>query len=328
MRRCRTPAAAAAAAMLAAALALGAAHASEAGGPPAEVAPASATERGATIERRVTAPMGWEPGVPIELDVRVTLPEGASVAFEPAGRTLGAFDVRDARVMPAVPGEPARFRVTLVAWEDGDLEVPAVAATVTLADGTTVPLASPVAAVTIGSLVGEDVPLTELAAGDIRDAVEIDDGRWIWWLAAGLAAAGALGFTWWLMHRDRPVPVEPPLPPHAWAMRELARLAADDLPARGEVDAFFVRLSSIVRTYIEGRFGIAAPDRTTQEFIREASRHPDLSGDHGRALADVLRSADMVKFAAARPAADACGDALDRMRAFVEATAPRGEAAP
>jgi hypothetical protein len=111
-------------------------------------------------------------------------------------------------------------------------------------------------------------------------------------------------------------------------MRELARLAADDLPARGEVDAFFVRLSSIVRTYIEGRFGIAAPDRTTQEFIREASCHPDLSGDHGRALADFLRSADMVKFAAARPAADACGDALDRMRAFVDATAPREEAAP
>jgi hypothetical protein len=266
--------------------------------------------------------------VPIELDVRVTLPEGASVAFDPAGKTLGAFEVRDARVTPAAPGEPARIMVTLVAWEDGELEVPAVAATVTLADGTKVSLASPVAAVTIGSLVGEDVPLTELAAGDIRDAVEIDDGRWMWWLAAGLAAAGALGFTWWLMHRDRPVPVEPPLPPHAWAMRELARLATDDLPARGEVDAFFVRLSSIVRTYIEGRFGIAAPDRTTQEFIREASRHPDLSGDHGRALADFLRSADMVKFAAARPAADACGDALDRMRAFVEATAPREEAAP
>lgn len=318
----------AAAAMLAAVLAIGAGRAAVAGAPPAEVAPASVTERGATIERRVFAPMGWEPGVPIELDVRVTMPAGASVAFDPAGRTLGAFDVRDARVTPAAPGEPARILVTLVAWEDGELEVPAVAATVTLADGTKVPLASPAATVTIGSLVGEDVPLTELAAGDIRDAIDIDDGRWIWWLAAGAAAAAALGFTWWLMRRPRPVPAEPPLPPHERALRELARLAADDLPARGEMDAFFVRLSSIVRTYIEGRFGIAAPDRTTQEFIREASRHPDLSGDHGRTLAEFLRSADMVKFAAARPAADACGDAMDRMRAFVDATAPRAEAAP
>lgn len=83
--------------MLAAALALGAVRASEAGGPPAEIAPASITERGATIERRVIAPMGWEPGVPIELDVRVTLPEGASVAFDPAGKTLGAFEVREDR---------------------------------------------------------------------------------------------------------------------------------------------------------------------------------------------------------------------------------------
>ncbi|MFM8697554.1 MAG: hypothetical protein ACKOF7_02610, partial [Phycisphaerales bacterium] len=92
MRRAGIRAAAAAVTMLAAVLALGAAHAPGAGGPPAEVAPASVTERGATIERRVTAPMGWEPGVTIELDVRVTLPEGATVAFEPAGKTLGAFD--------------------------------------------------------------------------------------------------------------------------------------------------------------------------------------------------------------------------------------------
>ena len=312
-------------AVLAWTVAVGGVRAAAHAAPPAEVAPASVAERGATLERRVTAPMGWEPGVPIELEVTVALPEGASASFDPPGKTLGAFDVREATVTPASPGMPARLRVTLVAWEDGDLEVPGVTATVTLADGTKVPLASPAATVTLGSLVGEDVPLTELAAGDIREAIDIDDGRWMWWLAAGLAAAGGLGFTWWLMRRPHAVPAAPPLPPHAWAIRELERLAADDLPARGEVDAFFVRLSSIVRTYIEGRFGIAAPDRTTQEFIREASRHPDLSGDHGRALAEFLRAADMVKFAAARPAADACGGALDRMRAFVDATAPRPE---
>jgi hypothetical protein len=312
-------------AVLAAALAVGEVRATAPAAPPAEVAPASVVERGATLERRVTAPMGWEPGVPIELEVTISVPDGASASFDPVGRTLGPFDVREATVTPASPGVPARLRVRLVAWEDGELEVPAVSATVTLADGAKVPLASPAAAVTLGSLVGEDVPLTELAAGDIRDAIDIDDGRWMWWLAAGIATAGALGFVWWLMRRPHAVPPAPPLPPHAWAIRELERLAADDLPARGEVDAFFVRLSSIVRTYIEGRFGIAAPDRTTQEFIREASRHPDLSGDHGRALAEFLRTADMVKFAAARPAADACGGALDRMRAFVDATAPRAE---
>ena len=314
-------------AVLAAAMAIGDVRATAPAAPPAEVVPATVAERGVTLERRVTAPMGWEPGVPIELEVTVALPEGASASFDPPGKTLGAFDVREATVTPASPGMPARLRVTLVAWEDGDLEVPGVTATVTLADGTKVPLASPAATVTLGSLVGEDVPLTELAAGDIREAIDIDDGRWMWWLAAGLAAAGALGFTRWLMRRPHAVPLPPPLPPHAWAIRELERLAAEDLPARGEVDAFFVRLSSIVRTYIEGRFGIAAPDRTTQEFIREASRHPDLSGDHGHALAGFLRTADMVKFAAARPAADACGEALGRMRAFVDATAPRTEEA-
>jgi hypothetical protein len=109
-------------------------------------------------------------------------------------------------------------------------------------------------------------------------------------------------------------------------MRELDRLDADGLPARGEVDSFFVRLSGIVRTYIEGRFAIAAPDRTTQEFLREASRNATLAGENERELGAFLRTADMVKFAAARPADETCAQAMRSMRAFVERTAPRPEA--
>ena len=128
---------------------------------------------------------------------------------------------------------------------------------------------------------------------------------------------------WWLRSRGSAPEAEPALPPAEWARRELDRLAADDLPRRGDVDGFFVRLSDIVRAYIEGRFAIAAPDRTTQEFLREAARHPDLAGERARELGAFLRTADMVKFAAARPPEDACAAAMLGMRRFVEQTAPR-----
>jgi hypothetical protein len=209
-----------------------------------------------------------------------------------------------------------------VAWDAGAVEVPAVEVTAMLADGTEAKVALPAVTVDLSSLLGEGVPLTELAS-DIRGPVDISTGSWLWWTAAGTAAAAALAFTWWLRSRGAAPEPEPPLPPADWARRELDRLEAEDLPRRGEVDGFFVRLSDIVRTYIEGRYAIAAPDRTTQEFLREASAHPDLAGDRALDLGRFLRTADMVKFAAARPPEDACAAAMRDMRRFVEQTAPR-----
>jgi len=165
------------------------------------------------------------------------------------------------------------------------------------------------------------VPLTELAHG-LRDPVDIPTGAWKRWAVAIAGVALCLGFVLWLMRRRSAAPPPPPLPADQWALREIERLEAERLPERGEVDGFFVRLSDVVRTYIERRFGIAAPEQTTQEFLRAAGRHPDLAGGHERTLAQFLRTADMVKFAAQRPAGTECGRALDAMRGFVRATAP------
>jgi hypothetical protein len=129
------------------------------------------------------------------------------------------------------------------------------------------------------------------------------------------------------MSRRAPDAPEPELPAGEWAMLELARLEQERLPERGEVEGFFVRLSDVVRAYVERRFAIAAPDRTTQEFLREAAHHPDLAGEHERTIGAFLRSADMVKFAAARPGTETCDNALAAMRGFVERTAPKPETA-
>lgn len=287
---------------------------------PPQRAVRQAEESGGLKAVRTIDAAAWQPGAPISMTVSASAPEGASVRMPALDGTFGAFDVRpDGRTARDAGADV--LQVTLVAWDAGPVEVPAMEVAATLADGTEARITLPAVTVELASLVGDDMPLTELAS-DIRGPVDIATGRWAWWAAAGAAAVAALAFTWWLRSRGAAPPPEPPLAPAEWARRELDRLDADALPRRGDVDGFFVRLSSIVRTYIEGRFAIAAPDRTTQEFLREASTHPDLAGDRSRELGAFLRTADMVKFAAARPPEETCAEAMRAMRGFVESTAP------
>lgn len=282
-----------------------------------------ATAGALRVTRTLDAPR-WQPGAPITMTVVATAPGAREERIPAIGDEYGPFD---AKTPPAATPRSTSMRtVLLFAWEAGPAEVPAMEVSATLDDGSTVTATLPAVTVELESLLGDGVPLTELAAG-IRDPVEIDARTWAWWIAAGIAAVAAVAFTLWLRRRGHREAVEPPLPPAEWAMRELDRLEADALPAHGEVDSFFVRLSGIVRTYVEGRFAVAAPDRTTQEFLREAARHPVLGGENERELGAFLRTADMVKFAAARPADEACAQAMRSMRAFVERTAPRPEEA-
>lgn len=283
---------------------------------------------GIEVRRAVRAPQGWQVGLPFELRLEVTSPPGTAVRFPALPDEWGTLEVRGQRVEPAADDRPATFAASLVAWDAGPAELPAMAVECALADGSARTVEVPATSVEVGTSLEDDTPLTELPA-DIRGAVEIADPRWGWWAGAVVLAAAALAGTWWLRSRGRASGAEPELAPHERARRELERLALERLPERGEVEPFYVRLSDIVRAYVEGRFGIAAPERTTQEFLREASRDPRLAGEHERELAGFLRSADMVKFAEARPDPDACGRSLDSMRSFVERTAPvPEEAAP
>jgi hypothetical protein len=295
-----------------------------------ERAPAQARveQQAADGELRVTRTLdakAWQPGEPITLRITATAPAGMSVRMPSLGDTAGAFDVRPVKGGTAAPGETL-LAADLVAWDAGSLEVPAMEVSATDADGKTLTAKIPAASVTLTSLLGDDMPLTELASG-IRGPVDIGGRPWWWWAIAAAAVVVGGVAVWKLMSRRAPEAPEPELPAGEWAMLELARLEQERLPERGEVEGFFVRLSDVVRAYVERRFAIAAPDRTTQEFLREAAHHPDLAGEHERTIGAFLRSADMVKFAAARPGTDTCDNALAAMRGFVERTAPKPEAA-
>src|SRR5439155_17507093 len=104
------------------------------------------------------------------------------------------------------------------------------------------------------------------------------------------------------------------------AMDAIHRIDMAGWLEQSQVDRFYTELSGVIRHYVEDRFGLRAPERTTEEFLQELTQRPILSGEQRLALAHFLEQCDLVKFAQVRPTAGEGQAALHAARAFVEAT--------
>ncbi len=120
---------------------------------------------------------------------------------------------------------------------------------------------------------------------------------------------------------SRPVrpPRPAPRPPELVAAEALARLRGRLPRTRDEVPAFVVEVSGVLRTYTEERFGLRAPESTTEEFLSLAAAHPALA-DQREMLGGFLAQCDLVKFAGVRPDPRGMPDVLAAAERFVDTT--------
>lgn len=139
------------------------------------------------------------------------------------------------------------------------------------------------------------------------------------WIALGLAAAG-LGWAWVRFGRRKKEILDPPKPAHLIAEIELDRLMRESLLDRGEIEKFVTRLSDILRRYIENRFQLKAPRRSTEEFYEELQTSPVLDAAQKGIVVEFLRRADLVKFAADPMDPTNAIQLLDTVRRFVRQT--------
>jgi hypothetical protein len=119
---------------------------------------------------------------------------------------------------------------------------------------------------------------------------------------------------------------DPVLPPHELAYRQLQEIIDERLIERGELKLFFSKISDVLRSYIENRFGIHAPKRTTEEFLSDIGRDASFPSDYKGLLVGFLQNCDLVKFAEHFPSPEEAAKAVDSCRAFVDAT--RDSASP
>ena len=148
-----------------------------------------------------------------------------------------------------------------------------------------------------------NTPLPSLsAANDIRDIkppIEISAGwAWLWQLLILLALAVAAFLLWrWWKNRKMNVVLPPPVPAHVRAKQKLA----EALALITQPKPFVIAVSDTARTYLEERFDFHAPERTTEEFLRELAGTKLLLPEQKNSLGGFLASCDLVKFARYEP---------------------------
>ncbi len=92
--------------------------------------------------------------------------------------------------------------------------------------------------------------------------------------------------------------------------------------------AFAHEVSEAVRAYVEARFHIRAPRRTTEELLAELAQAPGSPLVRWRApLADFLVSCDLVKFGGVSLREDEIDALVQSARTFVDTSAVKGPAA-
>lgn len=138
-----------------------------------------------------------------------------------------------------------------------------------------------------------------------------------WLVASGLAVLLAILVVAGLRRRNRRL-IEPRRQTaEEIAQAALAQLLAENLPGRGLVKEFYLRLTGIVRQYVEDTTGIRAPEQTTEEFLRDMRSRAVFPPERAVQLAEFLEAADLVKYAGQQPEESQLDQAIARAHEFV-----------
>ena len=277
----------------------------------------------------------------VVLTIEADAPEGYDAVLPGFGEKLGEFGIRDYRDEPPrlTPDRRivSRKVYTLDPFLSGDYIIAPMKVTFhrkadsnTVAEGATGDAESGEHQVTteeitirVHSLLEKDQK--EMALNPIRGPLTLPAGpfpaRYVL-LWVGAAAAIAVG-TWFFLRKRRQAGDDlavTVLPAHELAFRQLREILDSGLVERGEIKIFFSKVSDVLRCYIENRFGIHAPKRTTEEFFLDISRNAPFSDDMKGLLVEFMLNCDLVKFAEHTPLEHEIQGAFESCKAFIEAT--------
>ena len=298
-------------------------------------------------------------------DRRGAPPISAAASLEPSTATVGdrlrltlrIERDRDAEVeLPDVPVEVAPLDVlsgavlgprtegdrvieehiyVLAAFETGELGIPQLPFTYVSAYGDSGIVWTDSLSITIVSVIPDTLAEEDSGPRDIKPPVDLPRRVWPFVVAAAVIAGALVAFhylrMWW---RARSTPARekresPPRVPrrsaHVIAFERLRTLEADDPIGRGEMVAFYVAVTEIVRLYLRDRFAIDAVDMTTSE-LAPAMSSASMDEREIDWTVRFLGHADLAKFAKHRPTPERAREDFRGAWEFVERTRFREEA--
>lgn len=263
------------------------------------------------------------------LKYSLTLTTDSSVVVDsiPIDKDLGDFEVkqRSASLTHPAPGKMAHhFEYVITAYQTGKLWIPQLNLRFISPDGDTSEAVTDSVAVNILSLASGD------SLADIRGLKPpIYFGTRFPWIYVIVGVVLVTGIVLWLMKgrkkqteeaaQTKPVDTRPP-----WiiAEAELKKLRESGLLEQGQYKLFYLRLTDIIRTYLEPRYGIDALDRTTSE-LRSDLRSINLDKSDFDLLFDLFVNADLVKFAKFLPSMSEAEADFQKGWSFVQVTGKR-----
>lgn len=164
---------------------------------------------------------------------------------------------------------------------------------------------------------------------DIKGPIKARMALWPVLLAAALLYAAWRGWKWWKSRRlapdGTPLSAAPVLPPEEIAALAIAELRTSGLWENDQA-AYYLRLTDILRAYLEARYGQPVTAMTSVEVERLVkARAQDLQ--IGGGVRELLTRADLVKFAKAKPGPEEGPRDADLALGLIKATTPRVYAA-
>ncbi len=240
----------------------------------------------------------------IKYSIIVARDENVNVEMPELGANLGAFEIRDYDDPEPEKGNGdviQRREYIISTYDIGDYEIPPVTVRYSIGqDSMWKELTTEKIKITVESLKPSET-------GDIRDIklpleIERDWMRIIRFATAGaiIVLIGVLIFLYIKRRKEGksliPRREKPKRPPHEVALEELEQLLEAGLLEQGEIKQFYIRISEIIRRYIEGRFFIIAIEMTTTQLI-ETMKEVEIENEHIQLVEDFLIQCDLVKFA-------------------------------
>lgn len=156
------------------------------------------------------------------------------------------------------------------------------------------------------------VDTTKQGMYDIKPIVEVDKSSGNWWkylLYIILISAIIIGLLYWFVWREKPLTQEEKialLPPYERAKIALKELDESKYLQNEEIKEYYSELTGIIRTYLDEKVYDHALESTTEELINRLQllkdgQQIDLSKEDIKTIENILKRADLVKFAKSKP---------------------------
>ncbi len=258
------------------------------------------------------------------ITVHVTLSHPPGVTFQPSVRdSLGAFTVIGHAPFRQQGETETATEFVVAKYDSGAAVIPAISFLYSLPGDTgsrTVSTNGLFASV-------RTVPVdTASEIKDLKPPLSIPVPLWEIALYAGaILLAGALGYFVYRFWKERRESrggesfLLPSRPAHVIALEELGKLKDRHLWQQGLIKQYYSEVTEIFRRYIENRYRLMALEETTDEILDEL-RKLRMSDDLLGRGSEILRRADLVKFAKHQPGVTEHEETMKFVYDFVDRT--------